>query len=280
MTHERPGGGRRRRTGLEAPARTVTHALFAGRRSAPGPRRVGAFLPDEELHRMFETIGGTYDSQNHLLSLGRDVWWRKLLTERVKALPGQTVADMATGTGDVAVAVARRWAGVRVIGIDYSERMLAVARRKLAALPEGVRERITLRHGDIRSSGLPDGCAEVLTNTFALRNIPDRGPVLREFHRILKPGGRLYIMEPGIPAGPVAGLVYRVYFNRVMPFLGNLLSRTDYAYSYLRHSIEGFPAPGEFLSELREAGFTRARVTPLSYGIAVLYAAVRGGEGG
>jgi demethylmenaquinone methyltransferase/2-methoxy-6-polyprenyl-1,4-benzoquinol methylase len=236
---------------------------------------VGTFLADRDLHRMFETIGGTYDAQNHILSLGRDIGWRKVLAERLAARDGEVVCDMATGTGDVAIAISRRSPGAAVIGIDYSERMLSQARRKLESLPDGVRERISFRKGDIRKSGLPGGLADAVTITFTLRNIPDRFAVLREFHRVLKPGGRLFIAEFGFPSGFMARGIYAVYFNRVMPFLGNLLSRTDYAYSYLKHSIEGFPRPAECLAELTSAGFTRCRAVPLTYGIAYLYSAIR-----
>ncbi len=225
---------------------------------------------------MFQSIYGTYDAQNHLLSMGRDIRWRRRLAERLRAAAGGTLCDMATGTGDVAIAAARRWPAVRVVGIDYSDRMLSVARAKLGSLPRSVAARISLRSGDIRRSGLPDSSADMLTNTFALRNIPDRSQVLREFHRVLKPGGRLFVMEPGIPAAAAARLLYRVYLSAILPLLGNLLSRTDYAYTYLKRSIEGFPEPAEFLAELRRAGFSRCRAVPFDYGIAVLYTAVKG----
>jgi demethylmenaquinone methyltransferase/2-methoxy-6-polyprenyl-1,4-benzoquinol methylase len=227
---------------------------------------------------MFTAMSGTYDVQNRILSLGRDAGWRRVLVETVRARDGELVCDMATGTGDVGIAIARRYAGVRVIGVDYCDRMLDVARRKLACLPAAVSERIDLRLGDIRSTDVPSSRVDVLTNTFALRNIPDRAPVLAEFRRVLRPGGRLYVMEPGIPTTPAMKLVYGLYLTRVMPFLGNVLSRTDYAYSYLRHSIECFPGPREFVAELDAAGFTRARAVPLSFGIAVLYEAIRGGS--
>jgi demethylmenaquinone methyltransferase/2-methoxy-6-polyprenyl-1,4-benzoquinol methylase len=261
------------------PGRTIPRVLFAGRQAAPGPERIGEYLEDRDLHRMFEAIGGTYDAQNHLLSLGRDIRWRRVLAERLRAAAGGTVCDMATGTGDVAIAAARRWPSVRVVGIDYSERMLSVARRKLGSLPPSVSRRVSLRWGDIRRSGLPDGFADMLTNTFALRNLPDRMQVLREFHRVLKPGGRLFIMEPGIPSAGAPRLLYRAYLAAVLPLLGNLLSRTDYAYTYLKRSIEGFPEPEEFIRELGRAGFSHCRAALLDYGIAVLYSAVKGEDG-
>jgi demethylmenaquinone methyltransferase/2-methoxy-6-polyprenyl-1,4-benzoquinol methylase len=272
--HEPPG---RRVTRRGLPARFLPRALFAGRARASGPDAVGTFLSDRDLHQMFETIGGTYDAQNHLLSLGRDIRWRRVLVGRLRCREGESLCDMGTGTGDVAIAAARRYPGVRVAGIDFSERMLGRALAKAAVLPEEVRRRISLRPGDIRGSGFPDGFADVLTSAFALRNIPDRAPVLRDFHRVLRPGGRLFILETCIPTARLVREIYALYVARVMPFLGNLLSRTDYAYSYLRHSIEGFPPPSAFLEELAAAGFERCRAVPLTFGIAVLFSAFRGG---
>lgn len=183
--------------------------------------------------------------------------------------------DIATGTGEVALEVAQRYSGVRVTAIDYSRRMLAEARHKLRLLPTEARRRVSLHLGDMRATGMEDSIADVVTNTFALRNISDRAPVLGEFLRLLKPGGRLFILEPGIPRAPFLRFLHGAYLSHVMPFLGNVLSRTDYAYSYLKHSIESFPEPGRFLEELRAAGFVRARALRLSFGIAVLYSAAR-----
>ncbi len=257
-------------------ARGLARLVSFGRPEALGPQRVGAFLEERQLHRMFETICGTYDVQNRILSLGRDAGWRRVLVEKVRGRNGERVCDMATGTGDVGIAVARRYGGVSVIGIDSSARMLAEASRKLALLPVEVRRRVELRRGDMRCADIETAAVDVLTNTFALRNMPERAPVLAEFRRVLRPGGRLFIMEPGIPPSPAVRLLYGPYLSHLMPLLGNVLSRTDYAYSYLRRSIESFPEPREFLAELAAAGFVRARAIPLSFGIAVLYAAIRG----
>lgn len=267
-----------RATSLLSPSRGIARLFFAGRDDAVGPARVGAFLEEPQLHRMFQTIGGTYDLQNRILSLGRDAGWRKTLVEKVRCRDGETVVDMATGTGEVAIAMARRYPGMRVIGVDFSPRMLREARRKVAGLPPETARRVELRHGDIRATDIPGAAADVVTNVFALRNIPDRVPVLAEFRRVLKPGGRLFIMETTVPSAPAVHLLYGAWLSLVMPLLGNVLSRTDYAYSYLRHSIESFPETPAFLAELAAAGFTRPRAAALSFGIAVLFSAIRGGD--
>jgi demethylmenaquinone methyltransferase/2-methoxy-6-polyprenyl-1,4-benzoquinol methylase len=240
-----------------------------------GSARSGIYLPDGKLRGMFERIGATYDVQNHILSLGRDIQWRRFLADALWMDRGGLVLDMGTGTGDTAIAIARRWPRARVVGFDYSRRMLSRAREKARRLPAGVAERISLFQGDLRRSGLPDSHADVLTSTFVIRNIPERAQVLAEFRRLLVRGGRLFIMEPGVPVRGAAGAIYRAYLDHVLPCAGNVLSRTNYAYSLLRRSIRGFPAPEDFLRELKAAGFSRARATPLSYGIAVLYRAVK-----
>jgi len=268
-----------RATSLLSPSRGIARLFFAGRGGALGPPRVGAFLEEPQLLRMFQTIGGTYDMQNRILSLGRDAGWRKTLTEKVRGKDGETVVDMATGTGEVAISLARRYPGIRVVGVDFSTRMLHEARRKVAALPPDTARRIELRHGDIRGTDVGRSTADVVTNVFALRNIPERTPVLAEFRRVLKPGGRLFIMETTVPSAPAIHHLYGAWLSVIMPFLGNVLSRTDYAYSYLKHSIESFPETPAFLAELAAAGFTRPRAAALSFGIAVLFSAIRGDDG-
>jgi len=269
------------RSRRSAPARLLTRSLYRRRESSRGPETVEAFLPGDGLHRMFETIGTTYDVQNRILSAGRDVHWRHVLGDLVAPHPGTTLYDMATGTGDIAMEMVRRCPECRVIGVDYSAKMLAVAARKIErASTETVayQDRITLTERDIRNTGLPGASADVVTITFALRNLADRLPALSEFKRVLRPGGTLHIMDFGIPQREPIRTLYGLYFDHVMPFLGNLLSRTDYAYSYLRESIRGFPAPQEFAAELSAAGFTKVRIRRFSFGLAILYSAVKSEE--
>ncbi len=261
-----------RSCGVE-PSRLISKMLYSGRERARGPERVESFLPDGHLHRMFENIGKTYDVQNHILSFGRDIHWRHILGDLVRPTPGQLVCDMATGTGDVAIELARRNRDIRVIGVDFSAGMLAVAAKKIARWPD---LSIDLLHGDIQHTTIPSSSADVITISFALRNIPDRNAVLGEFQRVLRPGGRLYIMDFAMPTHPIVKFLYGQYFDHVMPLVGNLLSRTDYAYSYLRESVRAFPSPADFADEIKDAGFHHVEVRYLSYGLAVVYCARNG----
>lgn len=227
---------------------------------------------------MFETIGARYDLQNHLLSLGYDRRWRRRLVEAARPANGSLILDMAVGTGDIAIPLALCYPTTRIVGIDYSPRMLRAARRKIASA--GLGSRITLRESDIRATRLPSARADLITSAFTLRNLPDRETVLAEFHRLLRPGGRLLILELALPQRGAARLFYGPYFDHLMPLFGNLLSRTDYAYTYLRESVHAFPRPSEFLEEMHASGFVRTKAFELSYGTAVLYIAIRSGGDG
>ncbi len=257
-------------------SRLFSRILYGGRSAARGPLRVESFLPDSQLHEMFENIGTTYDVQNHLLSLGRDIHWRHILAALVGREPVEVVCDMATGTGDVAIELTRRHRSLRILAVDYSEKMLAVADSKIRKERNAaVRDRIRLIHSDIRRTPIEECAADVVTISFALRNLPDRRPALEEFFRVLKPGGRLFIMEFALPDSPIVGRAYRLYFDHVMPFVGNLLSRTDYAYSYLKESVHGFPSPERFSDEIAAAGFVGVRALPLTFGLSTVYCARR-----
>lgn len=252
-------------------SRSLPRLVFSHHARAVGPPVIEPFLGSGQLQRMFDRIGPSYDMQNHLLSFGLDALWRRFFVDVVRPPEGATLYDMAVGTGDIAIPMARRYPTIRIVGVDYSSSMLIRARKKICAA--GLEERISLVESDIRECPLPDSTADVITSAFTLRNLPDRERVLAEFHRLLKPGGRLCILELGLPRRGAARMLYEPYFDHVMPFVGNLLSRTDYAYSYLRESVRAFPRPEEFLSELRSAGFPRTRAVYISFGTAVLYLA-------
>lgn len=257
-------------------SRRITRLLYRSRPVARGPSHVGSFLGDSQLHRMFETIGTTYDVQNRLLSLGRDRHWRRMLVNLIAREPVAAVVDMATGTGDVAIELARRFPAVEIVGVDYSQKMLAVAGSKLDRERNApIRDRIRLLRSDIRRTALPAGSADVVTISFALRNLEERSPALAEFHRLLRPGGRLFIMEFALPDSPVIGRGYRLYFDHLMPLAGNLLSRTDYAYTYLKKSVHGFPSPSAFAAEVKRAGFVEVKAVPMTFGLSTIYCARR-----
>jgi demethylmenaquinone methyltransferase/2-methoxy-6-polyprenyl-1,4-benzoquinol methylase len=230
-------------------------------------------LKDSQVKRMFEDIAFSYDFQTSFLSLGRDIQWRKTLASSVLVKPGSWVLDMATGTAEIAIGICSQNPGVRVIGLDYSPGMVAIGAKK-------VRERrlencICLSIGDARSLPFENECFDAVTMGFGIRNIQEREKVLAEFRRVLKPEGRLLIMEFDYPDDPLMRTLYRFYFHRILPPVGNWLSRTDYAYSYLVDSVRAFPRPKEFLKEMEKGGFNYLLVKSLTWGIARIYSGKR-----
>jgi demethylmenaquinone methyltransferase/2-methoxy-6-polyprenyl-1,4-benzoquinol methylase len=187
--------------------------------------------------------------------------------------PFPSILDVATGTGDLAISLARRIPGARITGVDISEGMLAIGRAKVARA--GLDERIALRIGDAEAIEAPGDSFDCVTVAFGVRNFGDIRRGLGEMHRVLRPGGRCFVLEFSEPDVPLFGPVYRFYFHRVLPFFGRMVSRDGGAYSYLPHSVDGFPAPGQFSTMLREAGFTTVRTKRLTLGVAYIYEAVK-----
>ena len=231
-------------------------------------------MKDYQVKRMFESIAFSYDFQNSFLSLRRDSYWRRVMAQSLR-LPGESlVLDMATGTGEVAVEICRHHPKARVIGVDFSPKMLMVGRRK--GKFKKFNDRIHISLGDGRQLPLRSDSFEAATIAFGIRNIEEREQALREFYRVLKPGGQLLIMEFDIPDDPLLGTLYRLYFDYLLPPLGNWLSRTDYAYSYLATSVHGFPTEKDFLWEMGRAGFTSLGIKKLTYGIAKIFRGIKG----
>ena len=226
-------------------------------------------LRDFQVRRMFEDIAFSYDFQTSVLSLGRDIQWRKILAGSFRLPPGSRVLDMATGTAEIALEICRQNPGAQVIGLDYSPRMVAVGAKKVKT--RGLEQCVSLSLGDARSLPFGNDCFDAVTMGFGIRNIQERGEVLAEFSRVLKPGGPLLIMEFDYPEEPLMRILYRFYFHRILPPVGNWLSRTDYAYSYLVDSVRAFPRPKEFLEEMKEGGFKDLQVRNLTWGIARIY---------
>lgn len=229
-------------------------------------------LKDFQIKGMFESIAFSYDFQNSFLSLGRDKYWRRVLAESVRLHGGRIVLDMATGTGEVAIEIYKRIPEVRVIALDFSPSMLAIAQKKVRS--RGLGDRIRLSLGDARCLPLKNSSFDLLTIAFGIRNIEQCALALAEFRRVLKPGGKLLIMEFDYPENPVLKKLYRLYFDWVLPPVGNWLSRTDYAYSHLVESVRRFPRQEKFLADMAAAGFSDLGVKRLTYGIARIYKGV------
>ena len=223
----------------------------------------------EEVREMFDNIAPKYDLLNHTLSMSIDrVWRRRVVGEVRRAKPGR-ILDVATGTGDLAIAMARRIRDVQVLGVDLSEQMLAVARRKIEA--RGLDGRIVLDRGDAERLAVADASVDVATVAFGVRNFGDLGAGLRELARTIKPGGKVVILEFSRPRNRVFRALYEFYSYKILPRIGGLVSRDKRAYEYLPASVGKFPAPEEFMAMMARAGFRNCRARSQSFGIAQIY---------
>jgi len=214
---------------------------------------------------MFDAIAARYDLVNRVLSLGLDGLWRRRLVAALGPLaPGDTVLDVATGTGDVALAVARRHPGVAVVGVDPSRGMLDRGLAKVAAAQWG--GRIQLVEGDALRLPFEDGRFAATTIAFGIRNVADRHKALRELVRVTRPGGVVAVLELCEPAGGVFGRLARWYVHHVVPRLGAWLASAS-EYRYLQQSIAAFPPPAAFAAALADAGLLAVRVLPQTLGV-------------
>lgn len=217
---------------------------------------------------MFDGIAPSYDLLNHLLSFNVDRWWRRQVVEEVRRGAPRRILDMATGTGDLAIELARRIPDAQVTGVDLSERMLDEARRKVAAL--SLSDRIALQQGDAEHPGAA-ASFDAATVAFGVRNFGDLDAGLRGLARTIKPGGKLVVLEFSRPRNRLFRALFGFYFFRILPFVGGLVSRDRRAYDYLPASVEEFPAPEAFLAMMGRAGFRDCRTRSLSGGIAHIY---------
>ena len=218
-------------------------------------------LPADAVRSMFDRIAPVYDAMNRAMTLGLDQRWRRA-TVAAAVRPGDRVLDACCGTGDLAIAAHR--AGGRVTGVDFSEPMLARARRK-AAVVEWVR-------GDALTLPFAAEAFDVATVGFGVRNLDDLERGLAELRRVLRPGGRLGILEITRPRGVLAPF-YGLWFDRLVPLLGRLLPGGS-AYTYLPASVRGFPGPDELAELLRAAGFTDVDYRLFAGGIVALHVGV------
>lgn len=218
---------------------------------------------------MFDNIAPTYDRLNHLFSLSIDKLWRRRVVRLVRRMKPQRILDLATGTGDLAIKMAKRIPKAHIMGVDLSENMLAVAAEKVRR--QGLDDHIALYQGEAECLDIGDGVVDVVTVAFGVRNFGDIDGSLREISRALSAGGHIVILEFSTPRNPIVRYFYRLYSNHVMKPVGGLISKDRKAYDYLPDSIEEFPDPERFLDIMRHAGFKECRRKSLSLGIAQIY---------
>ena len=215
------------------------------------------------MHAAFSAIAERYVTANHILSLGTDILWRQRVVQRVAEWKPARLLDIATGTGDLALAISRALPEVEVLGTDFCRPMLDVAvRRGLQNVLEA----------DAMALPLPDASFDAATVAFGLRNMADYGAALREFRRVLRPGGHLLVLDFSMPTG-IFARPYRLYLHHVLPRVAAWVTGNRGAYDYLGDSIEQFPRGAEFCRLLETCGYTAPTCLPLCMGIASIYTA-------
>ncbi|MBI2512853.1 MAG: bifunctional demethylmenaquinone methyltransferase/2-methoxy-6-polyprenyl-1,4-benzoquinol methylase UbiE [Opitutae bacterium] len=229
-------------------------------------------MPDPiAVRSMFSRIAGRYDIANHLLSGGVDFWWRRVLVRRVHDAGPRDVLDLATGSGDVAFALADGLSpAVRILGMDFCQPMLDEAVKKRAASARWAP--IEFHQGDGMSLPQPDAQFDAVTISFGLRNMADRHKSLSEMRRVLRPGGRLFVLEFSQPFAWFRPIYY-TYLQHVLPAIAAIVTGDRGAYEYLCGSIEQFPGRDAMSAEILRAGFKTVRATPLTFGIVALHEA-------
>ena len=221
------------------------------------------------IREMFDSIAPHYDLLNRLLSLRRDVVWRRKMVCAMPDPGDGPVLDVACGTGDVVLEIYRqKRPGVKVVGIDFSPAMLSHAQSKLSRAGDAG---IALVAGDALALPFAEGSFRALTIAFGIRNIQDKRGALKAFHRVLAPGGTVLVLELTTPVRAGLRDAYLAYFQKVLPLIGRLFSRHHFAYSYLPQSVARFPTADRFMRQMREAGFDRVKYLRLTMGIASLF---------
>lgn len=222
----------------------------------------------EKVQEMFNGIAPKYDLLNHLLSMGIDKSWRRKAMRELEGGRRRTVLDIACGTGDFSIEALRH--GVeRVVGADISENMLAVAREK--AREKGLEDRLEFRYGDSENLDFEDGTFDAVTVAFGVRNFEHLERGLAEMCRVLRPGGKVVVLEFSTPERFPMKQLYRFYFKQILPRVGGLVSGDRKAYEYLPASVFAFPQGDRFLQIMRSCGYRNVAQRRLTFGIASLY---------
>lgn len=228
----------------------------------------------EQVEAMFDNIAPTYDKLNHIMSLNIDRIWRRRVMRIVRRSKAHAIMDIATGTGDLAIAMAKKVDRTHILGIDLSEEMLAIARKKIEK--QGLEERISLEKGDAENLNMVDDCTiDAATVAFGVRNFENMERGLSEIYRTLKPGGKLVVLEFSMPRNRFIRWVYSQYAHRLLPRIGAAISKDERAYTYLPDSVEEFPSPERFTEILRGVGFSSVTRRSQSFGIAYIYVATK-----
>ena len=223
-------------------------------------------MPDPiYVRNAFARIADRYVMTNHVLSLGADIWWRRVVTKRIKELSPSKLLDVASGTGDLALSVQDAIPTCDVIATDFCAEMLDHASSR------GVKKTLV---ADALDLPFPDDEFDVVSVAFGLRNMADYELALTEMRRVLKPGGHLFILDFSLPKGALR-VPYRLYLHHVLPKMAGFLTKEKDAYEYLGGSIEQFPSGATMISLLEKSGFVKGSATPMTFGVVNVYEAVK-----
>jgi demethylmenaquinone methyltransferase/2-methoxy-6-polyprenyl-1,4-benzoquinol methylase len=230
----------------------------------------------QQIAEMFDKIAFRYDFLNRFLSGGIDIYWRRRAIRELRGEADAAVLDVATGTGDMAIMMAKHLPGSRITGVDISSGMLEIGRQKVARLQ--LEKKITLQQGDSEALPFPDGHFEAVTVAFGVRNFEHLEKGIHEMGRVLKPGGKLIVLEFSKPRTPGIRQVYDLYLRLVAPNIGRMISSSREAYQYLNDSVRAFPEGENFVRILDDCGYVRTRLRRLSFGICSLYIGEKAGD--
>ncbi|MFM1878099.1 MAG: hypothetical protein RLZZ241_965 [Bacteroidota bacterium] len=226
----------------------------------------------EQVKQMFNTISDHYDGLNRMISLGIDQRWRRRLVQLVSVRQPETILDVATGTGDLALALLRSGAH-KIIGLDLAPGMLEIGRKKVQA--RGLENQVDMVTGDSEALPFTDNSFDAVTVAFGVRNFENLELGLSEIYRVLKPGGVLAILETSVPEKEPFKWGYHLYSRHIMPLFGKLFSKDASAYRYLSQSAESFPFGQRFNNILIKIGFKEVQHKPQTFGAAAIYTATK-----
>ncbi|MEN8138539.1 MAG: bifunctional demethylmenaquinone methyltransferase/2-methoxy-6-polyprenyl-1,4-benzoquinol methylase UbiE [Bacteroidota bacterium] len=222
----------------------------------------------EQVAEMFDNISHKYDFLNHFLSMGIDIQWRKKVVKLIKQTEAKNILDIATGTGDLAIAMSKI-NPEKITGLDLSEGMLNVGREKIKS--QKLDSLIEMIQGDSENLPFEDNTFDAITVSFGVRNFENLDKGLREINRVLKPGGTFVILEFSQPQKFPMKQLYSFYSKHILPFFGKIISSDSSAYTYLPESVEAFPFGDKLLSILRKNGFKNEKAKELTFGISTIY---------
>jgi demethylmenaquinone methyltransferase/2-methoxy-6-polyprenyl-1,4-benzoquinol methylase len=234
------------------------------------PYKDSSLSKKEQVAEMFDNIAGNYDFLNHFLSMGIDIYWRKRLVKRLKKQAPKYILDVATGTGDLAIEMLKA-DPKKIIGIDISNGMLEVGRKKIKA--KGLEDIITLQQADSENLPFDDDSFDAVSVSFGARNFENLEKGLSEMCRVMRPGGKLYILEFSKPTIFPFKQTYQFYFKYILPLVGKMVSKDNAAYTYLPESVGAFPYGSKLNNIIEKCGYSNVHNHPLTMGIATIYIA-------